>query len=226
MSTSPFFGITLSLFTFYIGIILQEKTKKNYLNPLPVSIVLTIAILQLLKVSYGDYMVGGSFIQMMIPPASVVLVVPLYRNWDIFLANKREVLLGSLVGSLTAVLSILLLSHLFGLDRQTVVSLLPKSITSAIGLPLSEEYGGVQSITAFAIAVTGITGLILSEPIFKLLGITDPVTRGCALGTSAHAIGTTKAQEYGDISAAISGLSLFLAGIFTVVLLGLYFACF
>ncbi|MDO5688678.1 MAG: LrgB family protein [Tissierellia bacterium] len=226
MSTSPFFGITLSLFTFYIGIILQEKTKKNYLNPLPVSIVLTIAILQLLKVSYGDYMVGGSFIQMMIPPASVVLVVPLYRNWDIFLANKREVLLGSLVGSLTAVLSILLLSHLFGLDRQTVVSLLPKSITSAIGLPLSEEYGGVQSITAFAIAVTGITGLILSEPIFKLLGITDPVTRGCALGTSAHAIGTTKAQEYGDISAAISGLSLFLAGIFTVVLLGLYFAYF
>lgn len=226
MSTSPFFGITLSLFTFYIGIILQEKTKKNYLNPLPVSIVLTIAILQLLKVSYGDYMVGGSFIQMMIPPASVVLVVPLYRNWDIFLANKREVLLGSLVGSLMAVLSILLLSHLFGLDRQTVVSLLPKSITSAIGLPLSEEYGGVQSITAFAIAVTGITGLILSEPIFKLLGITDPVTRGCALGTSAHAIGTTKAQEYGDISAAISGLSLFLAGIFTVVLLGLYFACF
>ncbi len=223
MFNNPAFGIFLTMATYYVGTLVYSKTKHPILNPLMVGLVLTILVLLGLRVSYEDYMIGGSIIQFLIMPASIVLVVPLYKNWKLFTDNLKEIVLGTFVGSVVAVGSIFLMSKIFGINREVLISLLPKSITTAIALPLSEEYGGIISLTAFAISITGISGTILCDPIFKLLKLKDPTVRGVALGTSAHAIGTSKALEYGEADGAISGLCILLAGLITVILFAVLF---
>lgn len=167
-------------------------------------------------------MVGGAFIQFLIMPATVALAVPFYHNFDVFKKYKWPILIGSAVGSLTALLSIYIMGKLFGLDRNVFISILPKSITTAIALPLTEEYGGIPSITSFAISITGLLGVIICDFLVEKLKIDIDIAKGAALGTASHAVGTTKALTISEIAGAISGLCIVIAGFITVLLFPIF----
>lgn len=219
MFNNPYFGIVLSFVTYWIGVRLNKRFKNPFLNPLLISIALCIAFLKAFHVSYKSYMLGGRFILFLIAPATVALVVPLYRNIDLLKENFKAIFGGVLVGSLSVMVTIALLSKAFHLNLELVTSLLPKSITTAIGIPLAEEYGGFSAVTAICIILTGILGGIIGPVFLKLIRVKDKVAFGVAMGTTSHAIGTARSMEIGEVEGAMSGLCIGMAGIITVVLL-------
>lgn len=215
---SPLFGILLSLVTFEIGLFVNKKTKFPLLNPMIISIGMIILILSFFNINIKSYNVGGNLISFFLGPATVILAVPLYKQIELLKSNSLAILIGILVGCITSIVSVLTFYKLLGLDKTLALSLIPKSITTPIGIEISKSLGGIIPITVTAIIVTGIIGCIISPFILKLFKITDEVAIGVALGTSSHALGTTKALEMGEIQGAMSGLSIGIAGLLTVVI--------
>lgn len=213
---SAFFGPVISLFGFWIGIKSKEKWKHPLLNPLLVSIIFVVGLLLLTKIPYESYASSGRYLSYLLTPATVCLAIPLYQQFEQFKKHWVGILWGISAGVLANLGIIFAISKFFGLSYEMYATLLPKSITTAIGLGISEEYGGIVSITAASIIMTGILGNISGELIFKLCKITNPVAKGVALGTSAHAIGTSKAIELGEVEGAMSSLSIVLTGICTL----------
>lgn len=218
MVSSPIFGVFITLFAYFFAVKISKMLKTTFANPLLISIFLVISILHLFKIPYDKYMIGASYIQFMILPATILLAVPFYKNLNIFLKYKKPIILASLAGAVTSMLFIYVCGRIFRLDRPLLVSLLPKSITTATGMPLAEQNGGLSSIASFAITITGIAGSILSDHMFKILDIKDHMHKGSILGTASHAIGTSKAIEISEKCSAISGLALVLTGLITVVI--------
>ena len=216
-----YFGLFISIFAYLIGMWLKKKLGWGILNPLLVAIILVIAFLVATGIPYGEYNKGAGYISYFLTPATVCLAIPLYKQLRLLKDNLAAVLAGILSGVAGSALSIFLMSKLFGLDHVYYVSLLPKSITTAIGMGVSEEAGGIVTITIVSIIITGILGNIAAESWFKLVKITDPIAKGLALGTSAHAIGTARALEMGEIEGAMSSLSIAVAGLTTVVVVPL-----
>lgn len=219
---SVFFGMFLTLACYEIGLLVKRKVKLAVANPLLIAVILIIAILRIFDIEYETYKSGADYIQYFLTPATVSLAVPLYRQ-IIFLKKYPAAILGGIAaGVLTAMVSIFLLSLAFGLDHAQYVTLLPKSITTAIGMGVSAKMGGMSAITVIAISVTGITGTILAEAVCKIFQIREPVARGLAIGTAAHALGTSKAMELGEVEGAMSSLSIVVAGIMTVLAVPLF----
>ena len=187
------------------------------LNPLLVSIVCTILFLFGTGISYDTYNEGAKFLTWLLTPATVSLAIPLYEQWELLKNNAKAVMAGITAGVITSLLTVLLLSMALGLSHEEYVTLLPKSITTAIGMGVSEELGGYVTITVAVIVITGVIGNILGEFICKLFRIKEPISKGLALGTASHAIGTAKAMEIGEIEGAMSSLSIAVAGILTVL---------
>lgn len=214
---SLFFGVFISLLGYELGIFLKRKTRLAVMNPLLISIIFVIGVLSVFHIDYEVYNAGGRYISYLLTPATVCLAVPLYKQID--LLKKYSIAIGSAVaaGTLASLASVLILSLLFRLDHTMYVTLLPKSITTAIGMGMSEELGGLVNITVAVIVVTGVLGNVMGEWVFKWFRIKDRIARGLALGTSAHAIGTSKAMELGDIEGAMSSLSIVTAGLLTVI---------
>lgn len=221
MLNNPYFGIIISFITYEIGVQLNKRLKSALINPLLISIILTIAFLKLSGTDYKTYMEGGKFVLFLIAPATVALMVPLYRNFHLLKANFLAIFIGSFIGSLSIIISVLTLSKIFKLSPELIISLLPKSITTAIGIPLSQEYGGLAAITAICIIITGILGSVIGPFVLKAAKIDDEVAFGVAMGTAAHAIGTSRAMEIGEVEGAMSGLCIGIAGIMTVFILPL-----
>lgn len=217
MTDSIYFGIFLSIFMFYIGIIIFEKLKHPIFHPLLIGVILTISILKIFDISYEEFMNGGKYIHFMLAPVTVLLVVPLYKNIYLLKKNLLPVLGGILVGSLISLISVFILAKVLGLNKEVFISLLPKSVTAGIGMPLASEFGGVSSIAAFAIIFTGILGAMTGDILSKILKINDPVEYGVMLGTAAHAMGTSKAMQKGEKEGAIAGLCICVCGIITVI---------
>ena len=222
LAGSAYFGIMLSLASYYIGVRLQRRFKRAYFNPLLIAILLTIGALLLLDIDYASYNVSGRYLSYLLTPTTVCLAVPLYRQLQLLKDNLRAILLGILSGVLTSLCCVLLLSILFGLDHAEYVTLLPKSITSAIGMAVAEELGGYPAIAVPVIIITGVLGNIFAEGFLRLLRITEPVARGLAIGTSAHALGTSRAMQLGETEGAMSSLSIVVAGVMTVVLASVF----
>ena len=176
-----------------------------------------MAVLLIFDVDYDSYNEGGKYLSYLLTPATVCLAVPLYEQLSLLRKNFKAVAAGILSGTLASMFSVFLLSLLFGLNHEQYVTLLPKSITTAIGMGVSEELGGIVTITVAVIVITGVLGAILAELVFKIFRIQEPVARGLALGTSAHAIGTSKAMEFGMVEGAMSSLAIAVAGLLTVV---------
>lgn len=212
-----YFGMFISVFAYIIGIWLKKKLKWGILNPLLVAVVLVIAFLVGTGISYEEYNEGASYISYFLTPATVCLAIPLYKQLELLKKNFAAVMIGITSGVLASAVSIFVMSLLFQLDHVYYVSLLPKSITTAIGMGVSEEAGGIVTITIVAIILTGIFGNIIGEAWFKLVGIKEPIAKGLALGTASHAIGTAKALELGEVEGAMSSLSIAVAGLMTVV---------
>ena len=221
-SSSLFFGMALSLAAYGVGVFLRSRWKFALFNPLLVAIVLVVAFLVGFKIDYATYMEGARYISYLLTPATVCLAVPLYQQFSLLKKNAKAVLLGIAAGVLASLTVILAMSILFHLDHTMYVTLLPKSITTAIGIGVSEELGGIQSLTVVVIIITGVLGNIFAELICKVFRITDPIAQGVGIGTSTHAVGTARAMEMGEVQGAMSGLSVVVAGLMTVVLANLF----
>lgn len=214
---SPLFGIFISLIAFEIGMLLYRKTKLPIFNPLLISIVIIITVLTVLKIDIKDYDRGGQYISFFLAPATVVLAVPLYKKIKLLKAYFVPILAGIIMGSISGMVSIILLSYGFGLKKPINVSLIPKSITVPIGVEVSKQLGGIPAITVATIVITGIIGAVIGPTICKIFKIKDKVAIGIAMGTASHAVGTTKAIEMGEIEGAMSSLAIGVTGIITVI---------
>ncbi len=215
--TSMFAGVTVSLLAYIIGALLKKKFKLAIFNPLLISIVLTIIMLVIADIDYDMYAQGADYLSWFLTPATVCLAIPLYEQWELLKHNVKAVMLGITAGVLASLTTVLVLSLIMHLSHEEYVTLLPKSITTAIGMGVSEELGGYVTITVAVIIVTGVIGNIFGELICKIFRITEPISKGIAFGSASHAIGTAKAMELGDVEGAMSSLSIAVSGILTVV---------
>lgn len=221
-SSSLFFGTFLSLAAYGVGVFLRSRWKFALFNPLLVAILLVAVFLVAFDIDYAVYNEGAKYISYLLTPATVCLAVPLYQQFSLLKQNAKAVLLGIAAGVLTSLTVILAMSVLFHLDHTMYVTLLPKSITTAIGIGVSEELAGIQSLTVVVIIITGVLGNIFAELVCKVFRITDPIAQGVGIGTSTHAVGTARAMEMGEIQGAMSGLSIVVAGLMTVVAANLF----
>lgn len=219
---SVYAGVTLSLIAYMIGIFLKKKFKLGIFNPLLISIVITVCVLLVCKIDYSLYNEGAKYLSYLLTPATVCLAIPLYEQRELLKQNFMAVLFGLLAGTITSLTTIFVLAKIFGLSHKEYVTLLPKSITTAIGMSVSEELGGYLTITVAVIVITGVLGNMFGEIICKIFRIKEPISKGLAFGASSHAIGTAKATELGEVEGAMSGLAIAVSGILTVVFAAVY----
>jgi len=216
LCNSVFFGVMISLFTYEIGSYLRKKLKLAIFNPLLISIIFVICILLFFHIDYEIYYESAKYISYLLTPATICLAVPLYEQISLLKKYFKAIIGGILAGVLTSLSCILLFAILFHLSHQEYITLLPKSITTAIGMGVSEELGGMVTITVAVIIITGVFGNMIAETVCKLFHIEEAVAKGIALGSAAHAIGTAKAMEMGEVEGAMSSLAIVAAGIITV----------
>lgn len=214
---SPLFGLALTIIAYIIAVNIQKKTGFVLCNPLLISVIICIGVLLIFDIPYEDYNKGASIVNMMLAPATACLAVSIYTKIQILKENAVPIIVGCTVGSLTAMSSILLMCKMFAVDQAITVSLLPKSVTTAIAVSISESNGGIASVTVVAVFITGLTGCIGAPYFIKLFGIKNPVEAGIAIGTASHALGTSKAIEIGETEGAMSGLAICISGIVTVI---------
>lgn len=217
ISQSVFFGVALSLLTYEAGIWIKKKFKWTIFNPLFISIVAVILILLLLDIPYESYDAGAKYLSYLLTPATVCLAIPLHEQVQLLKKQAKAIAAGLISGVLTSACCVFVLALLFGLDHRQYVTLLPKSITTAIGMGISEELGGYLTITVAVIIITGVIGNIFAETICRIFKIEEPIARGIAIGSSSHAMGTAKAMEMGEIEGAMSSLSIAVSGLLTVI---------
>lgn len=211
------FGAVLTIATFLLGRIIHKKTKFFLFSPLLVSITLCIVTLLIVKIPYEKYLTGASWIGFFLTPSTVCLAVPLYEQFEKLKQNWYAILGGIICGVISNLLFIFLMSLFFKIGHTEYVSLLPKSLTTAIALALTDEFHGFVPVTVMMVIITGNIGNLFAPQLCRLFRIKDPVAKGVAIGTSSHALGTAKAIEMGDIEGAMSGLSIAVTGLLTVV---------
>lgn len=221
---SMFAGAALSLLAYALGVVLKKKFKLGIFNPLLISIAATILVIVFGKVDYEVYHEGAKYLSYLLTPATVCLAIPLYEQWELLKKNVKAVIAGLVTGTITSLTTVFVLALICRLSHEEYVTLLPKSITTAIGMGVSEELGGYVAITVAVIIITGVLGNMLGETICKVFRITEPISKGLAMGASSHAIGTAKAMEMGEIEGAMSSLAIAVSGILTVLLSSIY-AC-
>lgn len=217
LTDSVFFGAVLSFLAYEIGLLLKKRFKLAVLNPLLIGILCVMGALAVLRIDYDQYNGGAQYISYLLTPATVCLAVPLYEQLTLLKENLKAVAAGIFSGTLASLGSVYLLSRLFGLNHEQYVTLLPKSITTAIGMGVSQELGGIVTITVAVIIITGILGNVIAEGVCKVFRIHEPIAKGLALGTASHAIGTAKAMEMGPVEGAMSSLAIAVAGLLTVI---------
>ncbi len=214
---SVFFGAVISLLCYGLGAVLHNKTKLAVLNPLLIAIIAVIIVLVIGDIGYDTYNSGAKYISYLLTPATVCLAVPLYEQTELLKKNLKAVAAGILSGVLTSLLCITVMAVIFGLSHEEFVTFLPKSITTAIGMGVSDELGGFVNLTVVVIIITGILGNIIGKFVCRIFKITEPIAIGIAYGSSSHAIGTAKAMEIGEVEGAMSSLSIVVSGVLTVI---------
>ena len=219
VTSSPLFGIALSVAAFSVGLWVNRRTKLSIANPILIAIPLVIACLTLTGVPLADYQRGGEVINMLLGPATAALGLSIYRQREILKENFLPVLLGCLAGCCASVGSTLALCRIFGLDQALTASLVPKSVTTPIAVELSAQGGGIAAVTIVVVIFTGICGAALAPGFLKLLRVEDPMAAGVAIGTASHGIGTARALQLGKVQGAMSGVAIGVSGIITVLLL-------
>jgi len=217
LCNSLYFGVMISILGYALGVSIKRKFKWGLLNPLLISIVFVITILLVFHIDYKSYNEGAKYISYLLTPATVCLAIPLYQQLELLQNNLKAVLIGIFTGVMSSLGSILGFSYLFHLTHEQYVTLLPKSITTAIGIGVSVELGGITTITIAVIIVTGILGYIFGEGICKLFKIKEPIAVGLAIGTASHALGTSRALAIGEVEGAMSSLSVAVSGLLTVI---------
>lgn len=216
LTDSVFFGAVISLAAYEGGLLLKKKFRLAVLNPILIGTACVMAALALLNIEYKSYQESAKYINYLLTPATVCLALPLYRQINLLKQNLKAVAGGIAAGVMASLFGVFLLSKLFGLTHEQYVTLLPKSITTAIGIGISEELGGITTITVAVIIVTGILGNVIADFVCRIFHIDEPVAKGLAIGTASHAIGTARAMEMGEVEGAMSSLAIAVAGLVTV----------
>lgn len=224
--SSPVFYLALTLLAFSAGQWVNKKTGSPIANPLLIGCVLVGAYLVFAGIPLEEYNEGGGVLTLCLTPATISLALPIYRQFEVLKKHLLPILAGAFAGSLASIGSVYVFGKLFGLDAQLICSLLPKSVTTPIGVALSESMGGLTAVTAIAIVFTGIVGAVFLPTALKLLGVQHPVVTGIAIGTASHAVGTSRALELGEIEGAMSGLAIGIAGLLTAIILSVGAAVF
>ena len=218
LSESLFFGMIVSLLAYKIGFEIQKKWKKVYLNPLLIAIVLVIVFLLITGISYETYQYGAKYLSYLLTPVTVCLAVPLYKQMETLKKNLAAILISIGIGCVVHAGILIAVTVLCKMDQQLLLSVMSKSVTTAIALGVTGEIGGIQGITVIGVMIAGISGAVVGPSILKMFHITEPVAQGLALGSASHAVGTSKAIELGEIQAAMSSLAIVVTGILTVVI--------
>lgn len=218
LSISATWGVLLTLAAFALGTLINHKTGKVVFNPLLLGTVFVIVFLSVCSIPYESYKASASPVSYLLLPATVSLAVPLYEKWDLLRKNVLAIVMGILAGTLASLGSILVLSLLLRLDHSQYITLLPKSVTTAISMDVSKELGGIAALTGAIVILTGILGALMAEMVCKVCHITHPIARGIGIGTAAHAVGTSKALQMGEVEGAMSGLAVAVAGVMTAIL--------
>lgn len=214
---SVYLGLLISLGAYGIGMYLKHRTGMSIFNPLVIAIALVIAFLLITDIPYKHYAKGSNLLNYLLTPATICLAVPLYQQVELMKRNLNAVLAGIIAGVASSMLSVLAMAILMQFDHVSFVTFLPKSITTAIGMVISEELGGYVSITVVAIVITGVFGSMIGSRLLTALNITEPIAKGVAMGSASHAMGTVRAMEMGQVEGAMSGLSIVVSGIITVL---------
>ena len=215
-SEAVFLGVFITLGAYFLGMFIKKKWKLAIFNPLLLAIIFTMIFVLGSHMPYDVYYEGAKYISYLLTPATVSLAIPLYQQFESLRKNVRAIMIGIVTGVLTSMVSVLVLAIIFRYDHKEYVTFLPKSITTAIGMGVSEELGGYVAITVAVIIVTGIIGNMIAETVCRVFHITEPVAKGIAIGSASHAVGTTKAMEMGAVEGAMSSLSIVLSGFLTV----------
>ena len=218
ITSSPMFGVSLCIVTFAAGVALNKKLRSPIVNPLLIAIGLTIALLEVFHIPLENFDEGGDFISMFLGPATAALALSIYRQLELLRKNFLPILLGCLAGCVTSMGSVFLLCRLFGLDDALTASLLPKSVTTPIAMEISEQAGGIVPITVAMVVITGILGAVAAPLLIRVFRVKNPIAAGVGLGAASHAVGTSKALELGKVQGAMSGISLSISGILTVLI--------
>ncbi len=217
MINSTTIGVVISILGYELGLFLKKKFKMSIFNPLLVSILFVIGCLLIFDVDYDIYNQSAKYLSYLLTPATVCLAIPLYQQIELLKENKFAIMAGIISGVLSSLICIFVLSLVFGLGHEEYVTMLPKSITTAIGMVVSEELGGYVTITVAVIVITGVLGNMCGEAVCRIFKIEEPIAKGIAMGTSSHVVGTAKAMEMGEVEGAVSGLSIVIAGICTLI---------
>ena len=217
-TNSLYFGMILSLFSFFIGYHIKKKWNYPIFNPLLLSIIIIIITLLITGISFETYQYGAKYLTYFLTPVTVCLAVPLYKQLKVLKQNIEAVIIGILIGCIVHAGVILLILKLWGTDVTLILSLLPKSITTAIALGVSDEIGGIQAVTVIGVTIAGLSGAIIGPTILKIFHIKEPVAQGLAIGSASHAVGTSKAVELGEVQAAMSSLAIVVTGLLTVII--------
>ena len=226
LRNAAYFGVTISLAGYAVGLWLKKKINKPFANPLLISILLVMGALVVLKIDYDVYNESAKYLSYLLTPATVCLAIPLYQQLELLKKHFKAVIGGLTAGVASSLFSVWGLSFLFRLTHEQYVSLLPKSITTAIGMGVSQELGGIVTLTVASIILTGVLGAVIGEAVCKLFRIKNRVAVGLAFGSAAHAVGTSRALEIGEIEGAMSSLAIAVSGLITVTVasffVGLY----
>jgi len=222
LSASPLLHLTLTVCFFVGARWLYRKTgKRSWMNPVLLTVLALVFILKITDTPYSVYFEGAKFVHFLLGPATVALAIPLYRQWDSLKRHPLALSVSLLIGSITAAVSAVAIAKLGGVSEQALISIAPKSVTTPVAMGISESLGGLPSLTAAVVILTGIVGASLGPWLLDTLRITNPMAKGLAMGTAAHGIGTGRAIYMGDVAAAFSGLAMGLNGLATTILLPL-----
>lgn len=213
----PFIAISLTLLSYGASVAIYRKTKTPFLNPIIVSLVFIAVAVQLTPFSWESYISGTVPIVKLLPLTVILLALPLYRQLPLLRKNYKAILAGTIAGVVTSALSLIIIGKALGINKEILTSIIPKSITTPLGLSLSESLGGLMGVTVISIVITGVLGVIIYQPVFKILRIKHPIAQGVALGTASHAVGTSKAIELGEVEGAMSSLSIVVTGVITIL---------
>lgn len=221
--SSPAFGFCLTIFCYEIGVFIQQKAKSTIANPFLISSVLIILLLTLSKISFAQYNNGAQYITMFLSPCTAMLAVNIYNNLTTVKKYLLPILVGTAASAAVSMGSIYFMCKLFKLDQELLFSLLPKSATSAISLPLATMTGGIDAILVAAVMTTGMLCAIIAPLLIKLFRFKDPVAIGIAIGASGHGVATASAIKMGPIQGATAGIAIAMSGLFTVLFYSILF---